>query len=329
MIYQRAELHNHSTESDGAMSPEELMGWAEEKQYEVVALTDHNTCSGHGKAREAIQKNGLSVSLLEGVEVTTFYGHILALGMRQMVDFTGLDPHAPEEFLKKLRRNHAAAIGIAHPFCLGRPVTAGCRFDITIHDWNALDYIEVFNTSAGTGAAAEWTMGNEKALEFWEEKVLEGYDLAAVTGKDIHTRPGDWPVMITYALLDGESGAEGENRAEAVLGAILEQRTIVTRGPLFEAEAKEGRLTLLYDNTSSYLGWKDAFRDAEPVLVIRDDQGNRMEYPVDLEMERQEFEISGEAGRLVLRMYDGETGFTHLLAAGVVVRQRRKGEGFL
>lgn len=100
MIFKRVELHNHSTESDGSMTAEELMEWAEKKEYGVVALTDHNTCSGHGKAHQAIQDKHLSVSLLEGVEVTTFYGHILALGLKKMIDITGLDPKAPEAFLK-------------------------------------------------------------------------------------------------------------------------------------------------------------------------------------------------------------------------------------
>lgn len=125
MRYQRAELHNHSVESDGSMTPGELMEWAEEHSYEVIALTDHNTCSGHQKARKAIQEKNLSVSLLEGVEVTIFYGHILALGMKHMVDFSDLDPGAPEGFLKKLRAEGAAAIGLAHPFLSGTACGSG------------------------------------------------------------------------------------------------------------------------------------------------------------------------------------------------------------
>ena len=56
MRYQRVELHNHSTESDGEMTAAELMRWAEKEAYGVVALTDHNTCSGHEKAEKTIQE---------------------------------------------------------------------------------------------------------------------------------------------------------------------------------------------------------------------------------------------------------------------------------
>ena len=326
MRYQRAELHNHSVESDGSMTPGELMEWAEEHSYEVIALTDHNTCSGHQKARKAIQEKNLSVSLLEGVEVTTFYGHILPLGMKHRVAFSDLDPGAPEGFLKKLRAEGAAAIGLAHPFCLGRPVAAGCRFDMDIHDWDAVDYIEVFNTSAGTGARAEMIMGNEKALDLWEEKALEGHRLAAVTGKDIHGKPADAPVMITYALVE-EGDGDTQDPAQAVLGAVLEQKTIVTRGPLFEAEAKDGTLTLRYDQSSPYLDWNSRWKETKPILVIRDNQGTVIKYPADFSQSSQEFPIKKEAERLVIRMYDKETDFADLLAAGVIVRQKKEQKG--
>lgn len=102
MRYQRVELHNHSTESDGEMTAAELMRWAEKEAYGVVALTDHNTCSGHEKAERTIQEEQLHIQLLKGIEVTTFYGHILALGIEHMIDFTNLDPRAPEKFLRKI-----------------------------------------------------------------------------------------------------------------------------------------------------------------------------------------------------------------------------------
>ena len=53
MKFIRAELHNHSTESDGALSVETLAAYAAEKNFGVLALTDHNTTSGHAKAYDA------------------------------------------------------------------------------------------------------------------------------------------------------------------------------------------------------------------------------------------------------------------------------------
>ena len=139
MKFIRAELHNHSTESDGALSVESLAAYAAEKNFGVLALTDHNTTSGHAKAYDAIRRAGYALALLPGVEITTFFGHILALGLVQMPDITTLDPRAPEPFFAMLRTAGARAVGIAHPFSVGSPLFIGCRFDMEMHDWNAVD----------------------------------------------------------------------------------------------------------------------------------------------------------------------------------------------
>lgn len=98
MKFQRAELHNHTTESDGSLNVEELLQWGEMQGYEVLAITDHNTCSGHRKAEHCIQKKQLSLNLIKGIEITTFYGHILALKTDRMPDLRELDPNSPELF---------------------------------------------------------------------------------------------------------------------------------------------------------------------------------------------------------------------------------------
>lgn len=335
MRYQRVELHNHSTESDGTMTASELMLWAEKEDYGVVALTDHNTCSGHGKAEKTIREERLQIELLKGVEVTTFYGHILALGIEHMINFTDLDPRAPEKFLGRLRAAGAAVIGLAHPFCLGRPVTAGCRMDMEIHDWGQIDYIEVFNTSGGTEEMSGRILGNRQALEFWEEKVLEGYCLAAVSGKDIHQKPPKLPVMITYALLENEEERKKEDLSNAVLGAIMRQKTIVTKGPLLKAWAEEDDLWVEVDHSSEYENWNLKWKACTPVLWIRGKQVEK-EIPIcftkctekikipGVLKEEQEVDLHGYH-TVVLRMYDKNCGYENLLAAGISVRWKTGG----
>lgn len=335
MRYQRVELHNHSTESDGEMTAAELMRWAEKEAYGVVALTDHNTCSGHEKAERTIQEEQLHIQLLKGIEVTTFYGHILALGIEHMIDFTNLDPRAPEKFLGKLRAAGAGAIGLAHPFCIGRPVTAGCRMDLEIHDWDQIDYIEVFNTSGGTEAMAGHIMGNRQALEFWEEKVLEGYHLAAVSGKDIHQKPKKLPVMITYALLEDSGEGQNEGVEKAVLGAVMRQKTIVTKGPLLHAWAEKEDLWIEVDHSSEYENWNLKWTECHPVLRIRGKQIEK-ELPLRFTKSTEKIKIAGvlkeeqEADSqrehtVVLRMYEENCQYENLLAAGISVRWKSGG----
>lgn len=62
-----ADLHTHSTASDGQHSPTELVGLAKEKGIEVLALTDHDTIDGIAKA-EHLGK-ALGVRIIPGVEL--------------------------------------------------------------------------------------------------------------------------------------------------------------------------------------------------------------------------------------------------------------------
>ena len=50
----RADLHVHSTASDGTDPPAEVMRRAAQAGLDVVALTDHDTVAGHAEARRAL-----------------------------------------------------------------------------------------------------------------------------------------------------------------------------------------------------------------------------------------------------------------------------------
>ena len=47
------DLHSHSSGSDGALSPTELVKYAKEKGLEAIAITDHDTVEGVEEALEA------------------------------------------------------------------------------------------------------------------------------------------------------------------------------------------------------------------------------------------------------------------------------------
>ncbi len=65
------DLHTHSTESDGTLTPEELMYHAKESGLSAIALTDHDTLNGIKKARPTAEKLGLE--LVPGIELSTDY----------------------------------------------------------------------------------------------------------------------------------------------------------------------------------------------------------------------------------------------------------------
>ena len=75
------DLHTHSSASDGADSPAELMALAAADSLAAVALTDHDTVSGLDEA--AIAGKRLGVDLVRGCEVAVSspYGEVHLLGL--------------------------------------------------------------------------------------------------------------------------------------------------------------------------------------------------------------------------------------------------------
>jgi len=67
MLY-KADLHTHSTASDGQYTPAELVRLAKERGVEVLALTDHDTVNGMDEAIAAGEQLGLQV--VRGVELS-------------------------------------------------------------------------------------------------------------------------------------------------------------------------------------------------------------------------------------------------------------------
>jgi predicted metal-dependent phosphoesterase TrpH len=67
----RADLHVHTTASDGLLSPEEVVKWAGIKRLAAVGITDHDTVNGIAPAMEASRVYGVEV--VPGIELSTIY----------------------------------------------------------------------------------------------------------------------------------------------------------------------------------------------------------------------------------------------------------------
>lgn len=79
-----ADLHCHSTVSDGLLSPAEVMRRAKSNGVELMALTDHDELGGLAEARATADEIGLR--FVDGVEISISWGddqtvHIVALGI--------------------------------------------------------------------------------------------------------------------------------------------------------------------------------------------------------------------------------------------------------
>jgi len=81
-------LHNHSTCSDGLLSPTELIELAARTGADAIALTDHDTMDGLAEAQTAAKRTG--IGFVPGVEISVSWGdttlHVVGLQV---------DPSAP------------------------------------------------------------------------------------------------------------------------------------------------------------------------------------------------------------------------------------------
>jgi predicted metal-dependent phosphoesterase TrpH len=106
-----ADLHSHTTASDGQLTPTELVARALDKGVQMFAITDHDTVSGLDEAHRFNASQANPLRLIDGVEISTRWNsfdiHIVGLNVDR------LDPPLLE-FLHQqrlLRETRAIEIG--------------------------------------------------------------------------------------------------------------------------------------------------------------------------------------------------------------------------
>jgi predicted metal-dependent phosphoesterase TrpH len=76
----KADLHIHTTASDGRSTPRQIMEAAQKHKLQTICITDHDTIRGYQKAKEVVHE--FDVRLLPGVEITSDFNgrecHLLA-----------------------------------------------------------------------------------------------------------------------------------------------------------------------------------------------------------------------------------------------------------
>lgn len=67
----KADLHIHTTASDGLLSPEEVVKWAAHKKLSAVAITDHDTINGVQPAVDV--SDSYKIEVVPGIEFSTIH----------------------------------------------------------------------------------------------------------------------------------------------------------------------------------------------------------------------------------------------------------------
>ena len=69
----KIDLHIHTTYSDGAYSPEQVVDTALDCNLDVIALTDHDNVLSHKIAMDYVKERGYKLEIIPGVEINTIY----------------------------------------------------------------------------------------------------------------------------------------------------------------------------------------------------------------------------------------------------------------
>jgi len=188
-----AELHCHTHYSrgrkirtEGISSPKEIAEYADRIGLGAIAITDHDQFKGGIEAELAARS--LDVTVIKGQEISTKQGHLLGLGLTEVIP-VGMDVEMAIDYVK----NQGGVTIAPHPFDLNNK-------GIKVHA-EKCDAVEVFN------AINLDRLSNMKASRF-----AKGKKMPMVAGSDAH-----WKLMVGHGLT--RIKAE-ENSEEAIIKAI-------------------------------------------------------------------------------------------------------------
>ncbi len=256
--FKRLELHNHTVESDGSLTCQELTEYLAADHVDAFAITDHNTTSGQKKIEQLLEEKHYPISLIRGMEYTTYFGHILCLNLSKYVPWNSIDQHRPE-LLFEAAREKGALVGIAHPFSYGDPFARGCRFEMTVSDYSKVDFIEIFNNPEPLHEV------NERGTNLWMSLIFSGYQITATSGMDLHNRAKLAGCYATYI-----EGKNGGNIASELDTAIHTHRTWVSKGALLLTEVLPETNELLLTFTDAHKPGFSVPKTAQVVLKGKD-----------------------------------------------------------
>jgi len=220
----RGELHAHTTHSDGTLSPRELLEVAAQAGLDFIAITDHNTITALDAASREPTGAGAGAGLpmvIPGLELTTFYGHAVALGIREYVSWHEAKLDDGMNRLASIVHEMGGLFAIAHPFSPGYPVCAGCQWEYENTDMSVVDLMEVWS-----GPWQRGILWNVPAMGWWEAELAQGRRVTGVAARDVHRRqelfkPGTADTCVWARSLT----------LEAILEGLKSGRVLMTSGP--------------------------------------------------------------------------------------------------
>jgi predicted metal-dependent phosphoesterase TrpH len=139
-----ADLHIHTTASDGVATPTEVLDWVcDRTDLRVIAIADHNTNVGAIEAARVAMERGLPIEVVVAQEVESLDGHIVGLWTPELIH-----PNmSAEDTVAAVHAQGGLAIA-AHPFAPRLWARAGLdRGNRAIYDRVDFDAMETANSN--------------------------------------------------------------------------------------------------------------------------------------------------------------------------------------
>ncbi len=228
-----ADLHTHSTASDGSVAPAALVEQARAAGLSVVGLTDHDTLDGVAQAQQAGRE--LGVAVIVGVELSAMEGdhevHLLGLHLDHV---TSLEPALAD--LRGARRRRADTM-----------------VD-TLRALGVLISIEAVMAEAGDGAVGRPHVARALIAGGWARDQRDAFDRYLGAGRPAFVNKQRLTVPDAIRLLHAAGGVAvlAHPGREGTLARLTALRTlgldgVEVRHPSHSAE-DEARLAALADH---------------------------------------------------------------------------------
>jgi hypothetical protein len=226
----RGDLHAHTHHSDGSWGVEGLIAFARANQLDFVTLSDHNTVTGLTELEKACPPDLLPIF---GSELTTFWGHALALGRREWVDWR-IEPGKREmaNIATEIEAQNGLFI-IAHPEAVGDPYCTGCHWEYDDVRPGAMRVVEVWNSPWDSES------NNEDGLKLAYEWVQKGLRMVFTAGTDRHGEPYGAPESAFNMVYAENLSTDG------ILKAIRAGHLYLSNGPVLMFTAQAGEYSLM------------------------------------------------------------------------------------
>ena len=207
MVFSKADIHIHSTYSDGLMTPEAVVEYAAtETDLKVIAITDHDTIDGAVAAQCYQRRYRRDFGHLEVIiasEITSRDGDIIGLFLNDDVP-TGL---SAAETVAAIHAQDGLAIAV-HPYSFLLPtIVTGVRGLVNTLPFDGIETRNATPTEFPSNYLAQWLNRRRRGLP--ETGGSDSHYLRTV-GQTFTRFPGHTAADLRRALTSGQVQAGGQ-----------------------------------------------------------------------------------------------------------------------